>query len=79
MNPINYANGLVDELGFAQAYKDKAREATVRSELQWALDEMNKVDAEKLSDRTRELLAEAVESATDALANKPKRTAKPAE
>lgn len=76
MNPINYANGLVDELGYAQAYKDKAREATVRSELQWALDEMAKVDADKLSERTRELLEEAKGAATDALANKPGRAAK---
>jgi hypothetical protein len=76
MNPINYAVGLVDEIGFAQANKDKAREAVARTELQWALDEMNKVDAAKLSERTRELLEESKQAATDALANKPKRAAK---
>jgi alkyl sulfatase BDS1-like metallo-beta-lactamase superfamily hydrolase len=79
MNPINYAVGLVDEIGFAQATKDKAREAAARTELQWALDEMNKVDADKLSEHTRHLLADAKQAATDALANKPKRAAKAAD
>jgi hypothetical protein len=75
MNPINYANGLVVELGYAQQDKDKGREAGVREQLAWVAGELNKVNPEPLSEGTRALLADAV---ADALANKPKRAAKPA-
>lgn len=76
MNPINYANGLVTELGFAQQDKDKVREAGVREQLTWVAGELDKV--EPLGEATRALLAEAVSAVADALANKPKRAAKPA-
>jgi hypothetical protein len=78
MNPINYATGLVVELGYAQQSKDKAREAGVREQLAWVAGELDKVDPEPLSENTRELLSEAVSAVADALANKPKRAAKPA-
>jgi hypothetical protein len=78
MNPINYANGLVTELGFAQQDKDKAREAGVREQLTWVAGELDKVNPEPLSEATRALLAEAKSLVADALANKPKRAAKPA-
>lgn len=78
MNPINYANGLVVELGYAQQSKDKAREAGVREQLTWVDGELNKVNPEPLSEGTRALLAEAASAVADALANKPKRAVKPA-
>jgi hypothetical protein len=78
MNPINYANGLVVELGFAQQDKDKAHEAAVREQLALVSAELDKVNPEPLSEGTRALLAEAVSAVADALANKPKRAAKPA-
>lgn len=70
MNPINYANGLVVELGYAQQDKDKARETGVREQLTWVSGELGKVDPELLGERTRELFNEAVSAVADALANK---------
>lgn len=73
MNPINYANGLVVELSYAQQDKDKARETAVREQLEWCSTELDKVAPERLSEVTRALLAEAKTAAADALASKPKR------
>ena len=79
MNPINYATGLVAELGYAVQDKDKARETAVREQLTWCAAELDKVNPEPLSERTRALLNEAKQSAADALTNKSKRAAKTAE
>jgi hypothetical protein len=76
MNPINYANGLVTELGFARQDKDKGREAGVREQLTWVAGELGKV--EPLGDDTRTFLEDAVSAVADALANKPKRAPKSA-
>lgn len=74
MNPINYAIGLVTELDYAQRTSDKQREATVREQLAWASGELDKVDADRLSDGVRALLEQAKAEAADALASKPRRT-----
>jgi hypothetical protein len=71
MNPINYANGLVVELGFAQQDKDKARETGVREQLTWCATELDKVDAD---DDTRASLEDAKTAVAEALAGKAKRT-----
>lgn len=78
MNPINYANGLVTELGFAQQDKDKAREAGVREQLTWVAGQLDRVDPEPLSDHTRELWEAAKSAVADAVADKPKRATKTA-
>jgi hypothetical protein len=78
MNPINYANGLVVELGYAQQTKDKARESGVREQLTWVAGELDKVNPGPLSEHTRELLEEAKSAVADALTNKPGRAAKAA-
>lgn len=79
MNPINYATGLVTELGFAKQDKDKARETAVREQLTWVSGQLDKVDPERLSEGTRALLEQAKADAADALADKPKRATKVAE
>jgi maltose-binding protein MalE len=76
MNPINYANGLVTELGFAQQNKDKVHEAGVREQLTWVSDQLDRVNPEPLSDHTRELWEAAKSAVADALADKPKRAVK---
>lgn len=79
MNPINYANGLVAELGFAQQTKDKAHEAGVREQLTWVAGQLDQVDPEPLTEHTRELLEEARSAVADVLAGKPKRAVKATE
>jgi len=78
MNPINYANGLAVELGYAVQDGDKEREASVREQLAWVSGELDRVDPERLSDHTRALLEEAKTATAAALATKSKRSTKTA-
>ncbi|MGW1859365.1 hypothetical protein [Streptomyces collinus] len=79
MNPINYATGLVVELGYAQQDGDKLREAAVREQLAWVSGELEKVDPGRLSEGLRAMLTEAKTATADALATKAKRATKTAE
>jgi hypothetical protein len=76
MNPVNYAAGLVVELGFAQQDGDKARESAVREQLTWVSGELDKVDPEPLSEDARALLERSKADTAGALASKPKRVTK---
>jgi hypothetical protein len=79
MNPINYATGLVVELGYAQQDGDKPRETAVREQLTWVAGELDKVDPERLSEGLRKMLEQAKAETAEALASKPKRASKTAE
>ena len=73
MNPINYATGLVQELGYAVQDGDKDRESAVREQLTWVAGQLDLVDTERLSDGTRAMLDAAKTATAEALATKPKR------
>jgi hypothetical protein len=73
MNPINYANGLVVELGYAQQNNDKTHEAAVREQLAWVSGELDKLEPAAFRDEIREMYDGAKQAVTGALATKPKR------
>lgn len=77
MNSINYAKGLLQELDMAVQRGAKDVEASVRTELKWAADEVKKVDVSQLEEDAKTELRAVVTRLEEVLGGS-KRTAKAA-